>query len=267
MRFITILSDFGTTDASAAIAKSILKSHNPDTEILEISHTCNSNNLIEPAYLLASSYREFPVGTCHIAYLSVYHSNTPSLVLCEQNGHYFLAPNNGLLPLALGKDNLNLWQCYEWGSKEHTFRDWQSKCAEIVRDLGHSKPEELGFPGFELDPIRQISMPLPVINEQSVDCQILHVSYKGNVVLNIQQDSFERLRNNRKFRIELVGTGDIHTISHHYGEVAPGEVMARFNRAGYLEIAIHNESASSLLGIKPYREKQLFYSTVKIFFE
>lgn len=135
MRFITLLSDFRLKDASAAITKSIVMQYNEDATVLDISHLASGNFLTDAAYLVASSYNDFPIGSCHIIYVGVYHSKTPSLVLCEKEGHYFLAPNNGILPLALGIENLSLWQCYEWDDEEKTFRDWQLQCSKIANAL------------------------------------------------------------------------------------------------------------------------------------
>lgn len=267
MRFITLLTDFGQKDASAAIAKSILQLRNPGSQILEITHLASGKYLTEAAYLIASSYQEFPTGTCHILYVGVYHSKTPSLVLCEKNGHYFLAPNNGILPLALGIEGLGLWQCYEWDNAGRTFREWQEKCATIAHQLSTQKPEQLGFPSFALDPIKQKKMPAPVVADNWVDCQILHVAHNGNVVVNIQFDYFESLRNNRNFRIDLKGTGNITLLSRHIGMVNEGEVLCRFNKAGFLEIAINSNTAAKLLGFDTYSGHQQFYSSVKIFFE
>jgi len=266
MRIISILSDFGLKDASAAIAKSIVLRNNPDADVLEITHLADSNFLTDVAYLIASSYQEFPQGTCHIIYVGVYHAKTPSLVLCEKNGHYFLAPNNGVLPLALGIDNLSLWQCYEWDDAQKTFKDWQEQCSLIARDLATKKPEELGFNSFALDPIKQKKMPAPVVADNWVDCQILHVAHNGNVVLNMQRDYFESLRNNRDFRIDLKGIGGINSLHRHIGQVNEGEVVCRFNKADFLEIAINGAAAAELLGLDIYAEHQQFYSSVKIFF-
>ncbi|MGC4057602.1 MAG: SAM-dependent chlorinase/fluorinase [Chitinophagaceae bacterium] len=267
MRFLTLLSDFGHKDASTAIARSILLRHNPDAAVLEISASVTGENLIEAAYLSASSYKEFPEGTCHIIYVGIYHSRNPSLVLCEKDGHYFLAPNNGILPLALGIENISLWQCYEWDREDQNFRDWQEKCAEIAYILSHKKPADLGFPHFKLDPIKQMTMPLPVATEHSVDCQILHIAHNGNLIINMRKEDFEALRRNRGFKIDLGGIGNIGVITPHAGMVSEGEALCRFNRAGYMEIAVKGASAAKLLSFNLYDTKQKYYRHLKISFE
>lgn len=267
MRFITLLSDFGHKDASASVAKSIVSLRNPEAQILDITHLASGKFLTEAAYLLRTSYQDFPVGTCHIVYVGVYHSKTPSLVLCEKNGHYFLAPNNGILPLALGIDSLGLWQCYEWDDAQKTFKDWQEKCAEIAQKLSTQKPEQLGFPSFALDTIKQKQMPVAVLANNWVDCQVLHITHNGNVIVNMQKDYFDSLRGGKSFRLDLTGTGYLSSLSKHAGMVNEGEVLCRFNKAGFLEIAINGASAAQLLGFDAYDEHQQFYTTVKIFFE
>lgn len=267
MRFITLISDFGHKDAAAAIAQSILALHNPASTILTITHSVSSKLLIEAAYLLKTSYAEFPKGTIHVVYVGIYHSKSPSLVLCEKEGHYFLAPNNGILPLAFGIENLGLWQCYEWDDSSKTFRDWQENCAAIAAALDTKKPAELGYPSFTLDTIKQKVMPSPVLADNWVECQVLHVAHNGNVVVNMEKPYFESLRNNRSFRIDLTSTGQITQMSAHIGMVNEKDVLCRFNKSGYLEIAMNNASAAAMLGFKTFSGKQKFYSSVKIFFE
>jgi len=59
--------------------------------------------------------------------------------------------------------------------------------------------------------------------------------------------------------------------------VSQGEMLVLFNSAIYLEIAINEGNAASLLGLKSYSENskampnvlqsRLFYQTIKVFFE
>lgn len=206
------------------------------------------------------------MGSCHVVYVGIYHSESPSLILGEKNGHFFLAPNNGILPLALGIEGLTLWQCYEWNSQEKTFKDWQQKCASIIQGLNNNSPEELGLSSFNLDNIRQIHFPIPIINGDSIDCQILHINHYGNVVVNIQKQYFEDLRANRKFQIDLNGAGHIQKESKHLGNVGDTDAIMRFNKSGFLEISVKNGNASKLFGLNKYSGDHKFYTHIKINF-
>jgi S-adenosylmethionine hydrolase len=69
----------------------------------------------------------------------------------------------------------------------------------------------------------------------------------------------------------------IDRISESYADVQPGEKLALFNSAGYLEIAINKGNAAGLFGLKGFSEKatradnmlqnQLFYQTIRVYFE
>ena len=113
MACITLLSDFGLQDASVAIAKGILMQHAPGLPIFDISHDIKPFHSGQAAYLLSSAYKNFPAGTCHILLFDLFSETNPRLVLCEHMDSYFLAPDNGLLPLALGNETSNALQCFE----------------------------------------------------------------------------------------------------------------------------------------------------------
>ena len=61
-------------------------------------------------------------------------------------------------------------------------------------------------------------------------------------------------------------------ISANYASVQPGENMAWFNSAGYLEIAINKGNIAGLFGLQGYSENypamqnRLLYQTVRILF-
>jgi S-adenosyl-L-methionine hydrolase (adenosine-forming) len=265
-RFITLLTDFGTKDASVSIAKSVILLHNPDALIFDISHDASFNVLTEAAYLLSSSYKSFPIGSCHIVYVDIHYGAKPVLVLCEKDGHYFLAPDNGILTMALGDDIMQVWKCFEL-TQYNTFREWQESCAKIIHQLGDIDIVELGLIPYSFIAKSNIDWPMPVVANNWVDCKVLHIDSYGNLIVNINQRQFDTLRNNRNFRIDLMKSGKISTIIQHVYQVANSDVFARFNSSSFLEIGIKGDSAAQLLGFVAFSGKQLFYSSIKIFFE
>lgn len=265
MRCISLISDFGLSDASVAIAKSILMQHNPGVPVVDISHDVTPFVITEAAYLLSSAYPHFPKGTCHVIFSAVSLSRNPVLVLVEKNGQYFLAPDNGVLSLAFGADPEQLWKCFELKDGA-TFRDWEHRCAWLIQQLESNSPAQLGLPLLETEGRSQL-WPVPVISGQSVECHVIYIDAYENVVLNINREQFEKIRNGRTFYIDLVNTGKISEVSEYYHDVPKDEALCRFNSAGYMEIAINGGNAAGLFGFKAHNARQLFYTTVKIFFE
>lgn len=268
MGFITLLSDLGLQDASVASAKGILMQHVPQAAFIDISHLVAPYHLQQAAYLLAASYRNFPAGTCHLLLFDVFSEKEPRLVLCEQDGHYFLAPDNGVLSLAFGHPE-RVWKCFDL-LPPGIFKDWLHELGKTALRLQSAPPDALGLEPCELRNAPQHCQ--PIVEANSAECQVIHIDRFENVVINITQQQFENLRRGRNFRIRFMRDEEITEISTHYYNVRPGEKLCRFNSTGYLEIAINRGNAASLFGLRmnkePHtrREHQL-YNTIKIFFE
>ena len=169
--------------------------------------------------------------------------------------------------MALGTDNIELWQCYAWEDASSNFNQWQDKCAQIAHQLEQQKPRDLGFPSFKLDRLLQMRFPRPILSDNTIDCKVLFITHHGNIVLNITQEEFEQYRAGRSFRIDLKGNGYINQIHQNIAKAKSNNAFCRFNKNGYLEIGQHNENAAKMLGFFPYSGQQIFYSNVKIIFE
>jgi S-adenosylmethionine hydrolase len=86
---------------------------------------------------------------------------------------------------------------------------------------------------------------------------VAHIDGYGNCITNIHRRDFEGAGTGRPFVIrQRMVRMEIRKLHASYEDVAPGERVALFNRAGYLEIAINCHSvpggkggADSLLGL------------------
>ena len=264
MACITLLSDFGLQDASVAAAKGILMQHAPGVPIVDISHLVEPYHLQQAAYLLSAAYRNFPEGTCHVLLFDIFSEKVPTLLLCEHHGHYFLGPDNGLLPLAFNMLPENVWKCFEL-SKEGIFKDLLHEAGRIVNELQTKTPAEWGLSKCELKNAPQHCR--PVIEPNLVECQVIHIDRFENVIINITQEEFYKISDGRAFRIQFMRGEEITSISTHYNNVKEGEELCRFNSSGYLEIGINRGKAASLFGFRLGKEQHLIYNTIKIFFE
>ena len=201
MSCITLLSDFGLQDPSVAIAKGVLMCHAPGVAIIDISHEIKPYHAGQAAYLLASAYKNFPPETCHILLFDIFSEPVPRLVAAAHAGHFFLAPDNGFLPLALGVDTLPGWLCFEL-KKENSYPDWLSAAGKIAAMLQTATPETLDLPPVSLKILPAANTPSFTANE--ILCDVVHIDQFENVVLNITRQQFERHGNGRPFRIEFM---------------------------------------------------------------
>lgn len=264
MSCITLLSDFGLQDASVASAKGILMQHAPQAQFVDISHLVEPFHLQQAAYLIKASYRSFPTGTCHILLFDIFSEKSPRLVLVEHEGHFFLAPDNGLLSLAFGAAVSNVWQCFELTS-QGIFSDWLAITGRVAGQLQVQSAAALN-----LSPCSLKNAPhhwLPKITDDEIECHVIHIDRYENVVINLRQEDFERHLRGRTFRIEFMRNEELTQLSTHFHNVSEGMKLCRFNATGYLEIAINRGRAAALFGFKLFREKHLIYNSIKIYFK
>lgn len=264
MSCITLLSDFGLHDAAVASVKGILLQYTPQLPMVDISHMIEPYHLQQAAYILTSSYNSFPQGTCHLILFDVYADKVPTLVLCELEGHYFLAPDNGIIPLAFRNAPLTVRKCYQLND-ENEFRDWVHVAGSVIQDLQSQPFETLDLPEWELKNAPQHWQ--PKIEEDVIESHVIHIDRFENVVTNVTRKEFGEVGKGRAFRIRFMRNEELNEISHHYSDVREGEKLCRFNAAGYLEIAINRGKAASLFGLKLHREHHVMYNTIKILFE
>ena len=259
MPCITLLSDFGLQDASVAIAKGVLMQHT-SLPLIDVSHEITPFHTGQAAYLTASAYKNFPEGTCHVLLFDLFSESVPRLALCEHNGHYLLAPDNGLLPLALGTDTAPAWLCFEL-TQGRTFNDWLNAAGTVIESLRTKKTADMVLPPLKLKTIPNRNV--PKFDSGTVSCEVIHIDHYENVVINITRQQFDAWGGNRSFRLQFMGMEEIEEISNNYHDVREGFKLCRFNSNGYLEICINRGKAASLFGLRLGGK----HNNIKIIFE
>ncbi|MFM7839708.1 MAG: S-adenosyl-l-methionine hydroxide adenosyltransferase family protein, partial [Chitinophagaceae bacterium] len=113
----------------------------------------------------------------------------------------------------------------------------------------------------------------PYVNDNFIEGHIIFIDHFENIILNITREEFNAHRKGRSFKIVFKRDKVIDKISEQYSDVREGEMLALFNSAGYLEIAINKGNAAGLFGLQGFLEQsqnqqnRLFYQTARIFFE
>ena len=254
MACITLLSDFGLHDPSAAIVKGVFMQYTT-TPMVDISHEVKPFHIRQAGYLLSVAYKSFPTGTCHVLLFDLFSEATPRVILSEYDGHYFLSPDNGLLSLALDKAPAHSWLCYELQPGE-TFQHWLHAAGKVLQQLG----TQVDLPAYQP---RTITQGAPVITPNEIRCEVIHIDQYENVVVNITKDQFQSVVGQRPFSIQFVRVEEINEISTSYTSVRDGYKLARFNSNGYLEICINRGKAASLFGLRLGSK----FNDIKITFE
>lgn len=247
MQIVTFLSDIGTTSPSVAVAKAAIWSQAPGITWIDVTHQVHPSDLPQAAYILHSAWPHFAPGTVHVCAVGVFDGAEPALVLVKSDGHYFIAPDNGLLPLAFfGKLDT---ACQRKVLKRPiSFPDWCLHAAQLAAQVvAGSLPENQETP-LKVVP----TMPQRKYNQDGAECNIIYVDNYGNVVLDMTRDEFHKIVGDQPFVIQLTRTKQVTKISNTYADVPEGNHLCRFNAAGFLEIAVNKEHGASYLGLGTY---------------
>jgi len=245
MSIVTITSDFGNINYNlGALKGTILSMCDPKPHIVDISNDIGNFNIVEGAYVIGNSYSYFPVGSLHIIAINTFYSQRSKLLLLTFNGHYFIAPNNGILPL-LFEDQFPT-EIYDLGiySDQKMFFNHIGMSAKKL-----FSQEVFNFNSMaQSDLVSRISL-RPITSGDTIRGSIIFIDKYGNLITNVKKSVFLKVGNNRPFAVFFRHKDPITTIQNHYHEVAIGDELCLFNMAGYLEIAINLGNASEHFNI------------------
>jgi hypothetical protein len=166
----------------------------------------------------------------------------------EYKGHFFIGADNGIFNLVCDSSPEKIVEIdIAQDSDYFTFpsRDVFAKTA--VHLASGKSIESLGIVRSE---VRRMVPFQPVIETGLIRGKVIYVDNYENAITNITETVFKEYVHLKTFIISfLTQRHTINKISRSYRDVPPGEMLALFNTAGMLEIAINSGKAKSLLGL------------------
>lgn len=245
MQVVTLTTDFGNQDYYVAELKGALLSIAGQVELVDVSHSISSYDIVQASFYVQNIYNKFPLGTIHIVAVHHYYSRKNRILVFKRDGHFFVAPDNGVASLLF--EDLKIGEIFTIDESELQFDTIVDIYAHVVGYIKHNLPvEEIGP---RVDSINKKLQLEPVITDNQIRATIMHVDHYDNVIVNLKKEEFEQIRNGRKFELYYKQNEPIDHISRMYSDVVVGEVLCMFNSDGYLEIAINMGKASSMLNL------------------
>jgi S-adenosyl-L-methionine hydrolase (adenosine-forming) len=241
MQYVSLISDFGPASANVSMLKGMLVTTAPQLRAIDYFHELQPFNLLEAAYMARKAMVSLPVGSVHVVMVDALALPAPRILACRHQGHYFVAPDNGIIIMALEQQKVLGYSTTLHGT-DTTFIEWAKKAASLVGIIANSSAPI----------VDEISLTAPANSTLTgipFQCTILHIDSFGNVVTNFTRKQFEQNTAKGEFKLNFTSTQSISKISTHYNDVPEGKKLCRFNKVGYLEIAINNGNAAQLLGL------------------
>lgn len=236
-RIVTLLTDFGVSDSYVAEMKAVLLAGAPSATIVDVTHGVPPGDLRTGQYLLTRMWRRFPEGTIHLIVVDPGVGTPRRALAASAHGHFFVAPDNGLLTSLL--DSARVVQLTVPDSASATFhgRDVFAPAAARL-----AAGEALSRLGSEISNAQRT--PLPTVREEgeAVVGEVLHIDRFGTLVTNIPREYVT-------LGSHATVAGGYHAPIHRtFSDVQSGALVAFVGSDGTLEVAARGRSAAQVTG-------------------
>ena len=269
MSVITLTTDFGIKDHYVGSIKGALFNELQNVNIVDVSHNISPFNIVEAAYIIENSYKNFPDGSIHIIGVDSEKTVEQSHLVIKLDNHFFICANNGIMSLLASKINPEkIIEINIHNDKITTF----SVIDVFVKIAAHIyRGGSIDLVGNQIYELKELYNLNPILNEKSneISGNVIYVDNYDNVVTNISKKIFTEFGKSRPFEIsarnyifkEIVGSygNAIRFDIKKENRKEIGKKIALFNKSNYLELSIYKSNpqtfggAASLFGLN-YRD-------------
>jgi S-adenosylmethionine hydrolase len=252
MPILTLTTDWGLRDHYVAAFKGELISRCNNIQLVDISHQIEHFDILQASFVIKNCFEKFPKGTLHFIGLAGVHSQnnrneTRNYLVLKCRDHFFIGEDNGIFSLILGDEKKEM---VKLSVTDHpSLSDVHNMFLDSI--AAFMKGDKIETIGTSVDEIIQSYHTQPTVDQSSIRGSVIYIDSFDNIISNITSDLFEKVGSGRPFTIFLRKSEyDINKINKNYFDTEAGEIVALFNREGFLKLAINHGKASSLLGMK-----------------
>ena len=243
-KVVTLITDYRTTDGYMGAVYGVLKSINPEIEIITIACSIPPADIRKASRAMINSYKFYPAGTIHMVVVDPTVGPHRRALLIHDDRYYYIGPDNGVFtPVLRNKDSYECYQItnakYRLDSHSETFhgRDLFAPVAAYV---------SLGIPLEEFGPLIDdpiiIEEPVPEMLGKDIIGKIIDIDAFGNLVTNIPGDMV------KTGSVIYIGGNVIKGLCNSYADVLEKQPLAYIGSTGYLEIAVNRGHAANFFG-------------------
>jgi hypothetical protein len=245
---VTLTTDFGLAGPFAGILKAVILRHAPAAQVIDLTHQVAPFQPGEAGFWVGRSYRQFPPGSVHLVVVDPGVGTERAILACAHDGHVFLAPDNGILPMIAGPAARLHALAPDWPGRRgwpapgHTFhgRDIFAPLAAAFI-AGQAAPADIGPPVA-----RPVPAPIAPATRAGgrVTGTVAAIDTWGNLVTNIDAALLEGLAHPRV----AIAHREL-PLTTTYGAAPPGALLALVNSFGTVEVAWREGNAAAMLGL------------------
>ena len=252
IRYITLLTDFGTTEGEHAVMKGVIWRIAPGAFVADLSHDIGPQNIRQAALVLERTAHFFPAETVHVVVVDPGVGTERRPIAARFGEQFFVGPDNGVCTPLLERAER------EGGPVEIVHLDQPAYWLDEVSDIFHGRDIfapcaahlAAGVPltdlGTPITDVVRYHVPQPVFADGVLRGEIIHIDHYGNLIANLHRAEIEPLR---PVRVRLGGV-EIEGLVRAFGEREPGALLALYSPHYYLMIAVTNGNAAARLGVQ-----------------
>ncbi len=251
---IVLLTDFGLRDPYVGVMKGVIKSINPEADIVDLGHEYPKFDIDTAALVLWVSYRYFPRGTIFVCVVDPGVGTSRRALLFVTENYFFIGPDNGCLWSAASSDGIRAVydissSPYMLPSPSRTFHG-RDLFAPVAAYLSRGvDPDRLGTRVSVEGVVRSWIGYAEVVEGGCFAARIVYVDGFGNLMTNIHVSSITGWAYGGKVRVEYNGASLEVPFERSFGYVGWGELVCYINSWGFLEIGVNQGSAAERLGL------------------
>jgi S-adenosyl-L-methionine hydrolase (adenosine-forming) len=249
--FITLTTDFGSDSPYVAAMKGVILSIDPDARIVDLTYAVPAQDVRQGALVLDEVTPWFPAGTIHVAVVDPGVGSQRRIVYAEIGDQRYVAPDNGLLDRLAARRRVSriiavAERAFWLPAVSATFhgRDIMAPvAARLSRGLA---AEQLGPP---IEKLVTLTWPEVVVLPREIRGTVQSIDSFGNLITDITGPMLADVPRDESVRIacdehETLG------IYRTYSDQPAMTLMALVGSSGRLELAIVEDSAAAMLGIR-----------------
>ena len=247
---IALLSDFGTRDHYVGAMRGVALGICPDATLADISHDIPPQDVLTGALELAAAFTYFPDGTVFLCVVDPGVGSARRAIAAAAGPFFFVAPDNGLLTLVFRacapSTVVQLTEArYARPAISRTF-EGRDRFAPAAAWLAAGT--SLAAFGPAVRDWTTIDVPAPRVDGDELLGEVLHVDRFGNLVTNIDRQTFQTFLGGHRAAIAVAGQA-VPKLVETYSEGPHGAIAALFGSSDQLEIASPGGSAAQRLGL------------------
>ncbi|MFO7881383.1 MAG: SAM-dependent chlorinase/fluorinase [Kosmotogaceae bacterium] len=248
---IAFLSDWGYESYYVGVAKAVIKSINPEVEIIDLTHNIKQYNIRQAAHILQRVCKDFTPQTIFLVVVdpSVGTSRKP-ICMKTKNDMFFVGPDNGVFSF-VGSD----LEVKEVRVLENEDFFYGTSPTFHGRDIFAPAAAHLAS-GVKLKKMGSLLMNYEILRYRkpqktgnTIRGEIAYYDHFGNLETNIPGKYVEEFLDYDA--LLKIGQNQYETtFCRTYFDVRPGQLLIHTDSSGFIEIAINEGDAQKMLGAK-----------------